>query len=66
MDDQHGIKKPASLNDPSSILGASPAILQGKITRGGMGTGMPMWGVIFTEDQIWNLVAYIYSFIFIY
>jgi mono/diheme cytochrome c family protein len=60
------IKKPASLNDPGSILGASPAILHGKIIRGGMGSGMPMWGVIFTEDQIWNLVAYIYSLMFIY
>jgi mono/diheme cytochrome c family protein len=48
------------------MLGASPALLQGKILRGGMGTGMPMWGSIFTEEQIWDLIAYIYSFQFEY
>lgn len=57
---------PANFSDPKRILGASPAILQGKILRGGMGTGMPMWGSIFTEQQIWDLVAYIYSFQFDY
>ena len=64
--DQHGFKKPADLSDPAAMLGASPALIQGKILRGGMGTGMPMWGVIFTDDQIWNLVAYLYSFQFKY
>ena len=57
---------PADFNDPKRMLGASPALLQGKILRGGMGTGMPMWGSIFTEDQIWDLVAYLYSFQFEY
>jgi mono/diheme cytochrome c family protein/plastocyanin len=57
---------PADFTDPRRMLGASPAILQGKILRGGMGTGMPMWGSIFTEEQIWDLVAYIYSFQFDY
>jgi len=31
-----------------------------------MGTGMPMWGSIFTEAQIWDLIAYLYSFQFSY
>jgi mono/diheme cytochrome c family protein len=57
---------PANFTDPKRMLGASPALLQGKILRGGMGTGMPMWGSIFTEEQIWDLVAYIYSFQFDY
>jgi mono/diheme cytochrome c family protein/plastocyanin len=57
---------PAAFSDPKRMLGASPALLQGKILRGGMGTGMPMWGPIFTEDQIWDLIAYIYSFQFEY
>lgn len=48
----------------SDLLGASPALLQGKMVRGGMGTGMPMWGSIFTDEQLWNLVAYLYSFHF--
>jgi mono/diheme cytochrome c family protein/plastocyanin len=57
---------PADFTDPSRMLGASPALLQGKILRGGMGTGMPMWGSIFTEQQIWDLIAYLYSFQFEY
>jgi mono/diheme cytochrome c family protein/plastocyanin len=57
---------PANFTDPSRMLGASPALLQGKILRGGMGTGMPMWGSIFTEQQIWDLIAYLYSFQFDY
>jgi mono/diheme cytochrome c family protein/plastocyanin len=57
---------PANFSDPNRILGAGPALLQGKILRGGMGTGMPMWGSIFTEEQIWDLVSYLYSFQFDY
>lgn len=57
---------PANFTDSTRMLGASPALLQGKILRGGMGTGMPMWGSIFTEEQIWDLIAYLYSFQFEY
>jgi mono/diheme cytochrome c family protein/plastocyanin len=60
------MQTPVDFTDPTRMLGASPALLQGKILRGGMGTGMPMWGSIFTEDQIWDLVAYLYSFQFDY
>lgn len=60
------MQAPASFSDPRRILGASPALLQGKILRGGMGTGMPMWGSIFTDEQIWNVIAYLYSFQFDY
>jgi mono/diheme cytochrome c family protein/plastocyanin len=58
--------RPADFTDAKRMLGASPALLQGKILRGGMGTGMPMWGSIFTEEQIWDLIAYLYSFQFEY
>ena len=58
------MQTPVDFTDPRRMLGASPALLQGKILRGGMGTGMPMWGSIFTEEQIWDLIAYIYSFQF--
>ena len=57
---------PADFTNVGSMLGASPALLQGKILRGGMGTGMPSWGPILTEQQIWDLVAYLYSFQFEY
>jgi len=58
--------RPADFTDPTRMLGANPALLQGKILRGGMGTGMPMWGSIFTEEQIWDLISYLYSFQFEY
>ena len=60
------MQTPADFTDPERMLGASPAVLQGKILRGGMGTGMPMWGSIFTEEQIWDLVSDLYSFQFEY
>lgn len=56
--------RPVDFTDPDHILAASPAHLQGKILRGGMGTGMPYWGPIFTEDQTWALVAYLWTFQF--
>lgn len=56
--------RPVDFTDSSQMLSASPAHLQGKILRGGMGTGMPYWGPIFTEDQTWALVAYLWTFQF--
>jgi len=60
------MQTPADFTDATRMLGASPALLQGKILRGGMGTGMPMWGSIFTETQTWDLAAYLYSLQFEY
>ncbi len=57
-------QRPANFTDPATMLSASPAHLQGKIIRGGMGTGMPAWGAIFTEDQTWELIAYLWTFQF--
>ena len=56
-----GTQFPANQADAGSLLGASPALLEGKILRGGMGTGMPYWGPIFTPEQIEALVNYLYS-----
>lgn len=56
--------RPTDFTDPEHVLAASPARLQGKILRGGMGTGMPYWGPIFTEEQTWALVAYLWTFQF--
>ena len=66
MDDPSSTEplRPADLADPARLLSASPALLHGKITRGGMGTGMPYWGPIFTDDQIWALVDYLWTFQF--
>jgi mono/diheme cytochrome c family protein len=57
-------KGAVDFTNPPHMLGASPALLQGKILRGGMGTSMPYWGPIFTEDEIWDLVGKLYTFQF--
>lgn len=57
-----GLFSPPNFTDPNIMLGASPALLEGKIIRGGMGTGMPYWGPIFTRIQIETLVGYLYTF----
>ena len=56
--------RPVDFTEAEHMLAASPAHLQGKIIRGGMGTGMPYWGPIFTEEQTWALVAYLWTFQF--
>jgi mono/diheme cytochrome c family protein/plastocyanin len=56
--------RPIDFTNARNMLGASSAILQGKIIRGGMGTGMPYWGPIFTDRQIWSLINYLWSFQF--
>ena len=61
---QKQVQPPANFTDASRMLAASPAHLQGKIIRGGMGTGMPYWGPIITEDQTWSLIAYLWTFQF--
>jgi mono/diheme cytochrome c family protein len=60
----HTTTAPADFTDASRMLGANAALLQGKIIRGGMGTGMPYWGPIFTEEQTWAIVDYLWTFQF--
>ncbi len=64
--DEHGIQAPTDFTDAEHLLEAKPAVLQGLLLRGGMGTGMPMWGTIFTDEETWDLVAFLYSFQFEY
>ena len=60
---QHAVRPP-DFSDPAHALGASPALLEGKILRGGMGTGMPYWGPIYTAEEIEAVVRYLYTFVF--
>jgi len=55
---------PAAFTDPATMLGASSDILYGKIRRGGMGTGMPGFGPVFTREQSAQLVDYLWTFVF--
>jgi mono/diheme cytochrome c family protein/plastocyanin len=57
-----GPTRPPDFTNPQQLLGASPALLEGKVIRGGMGTGMPYWGPIFTDQQLESIISYLYSF----
>jgi mono/diheme cytochrome c family protein/plastocyanin len=54
--------RPPDFTDPKNLLGSSPALLEGKLIRGGMGTGMPSWGSILTGEQLDELISYLYIF----
>ncbi len=60
----HGPQAPADFTDVRSMAGGSGMIYYGKLVRGGMGTGMPYWGSIFTERELWALVDYLWTFLF--
>jgi mono/diheme cytochrome c family protein len=57
-----GTLTPTNFTNPTTMLGASPALLQGKIIRGGMGTGMPYWGPVFSDPQLWAVIDYLWTF----
>jgi mono/diheme cytochrome c family protein/plastocyanin len=54
---------PADFTDPSRMLGTSDVVLQGKLLRGGMGTGMPEFGSLYTDAELWGMVSLIRSFL---
>jgi mono/diheme cytochrome c family protein/plastocyanin len=62
----NGFQAPTDFATESHLLEEKTALTQGLILRGGMGTGMPMWGTIFTDAQTWDVVAHLYSFQFDY
>ncbi len=57
---------PADFTDAAQMLGASDVLLQGKMLRGGMGTGMPEWGSLYRESEMWQVLSFIRSFVFDY
>jgi mono/diheme cytochrome c family protein len=59
----HDLEAASAFTDPA-LLAASNALLQGKIMRGGMGTGMPAWGAIFSEEELQALLDYLWTFQF--
>ncbi len=58
------IADPASFADPSTMLAGASDIYYAKLRRGGMGTGMPSFGQIFTPEATWALVDYLWTFVF--
>lgn len=53
-----------AFGDPRTMLGGTSEIYYAKLRRGGMGTGMPGFGAIFTPDETWAMVAYLWTFVF--
>ncbi|MFQ5855976.1 MAG: c-type cytochrome [Anaerolineae bacterium] len=61
LDDQ-----PQSFADPTTMAGGTSWIYYAKTARGGMGTGMPYFGTLFTEEEMWGVVDYLWTFLFDY
>ncbi|MHB1134281.1 MAG: c-type cytochrome [Chloroflexota bacterium] len=59
-------KGPIDFADSTRLLSASDVLLQGKALRGGMGTGMPEWGSLYSDDELWAVVAHLRTFQFDY
>lgn len=55
---------PADFADAGQMLSAPDALLHGKLLRGGMGTGMPEFGSLYTDDDLWAMVSYLRTFLF--
>jgi len=53
---------PADFTNLRRMMGLSDAHLQGKLLRGGMGTGMPEFGSLYTDDEQWALIAFVRKF----
>jgi mono/diheme cytochrome c family protein len=49
---------------PLAQAGASDLLYYAKLVRGGMGTSMPYWGTIYTEEELWAVIAYLRSLAF--
>lgn len=63
----HGMvmdKPPTDFTDLAAQAGASDLLYYGKLVRGGMGTSMPYWGTIYSEDELWRVIAFLRSYAF--
>ncbi len=57
---------PTDFTDLRAQAGASDMLYYGKLVRGGMGTSMPYFGTIYSEEELWAIIAYLRSFAFEY
>jgi len=54
-----GVGTLPDLSDARTLAGRSDAQLFEKITNGGRGSGMPAWGGVLSEQQRWDVLAYL-------
>lgn len=65
LDTASDMARPATdFTDLRAQAGASDMLYYGKLVRGGMGTTMPYWGRLYSEDDLWAVIAYVRSFAF--
>ncbi|MFB0537691.1 MAG: c-type cytochrome, partial [Anaerolineae bacterium] len=57
-------ERPTDFTNAMTMAGGSSEIYYAKTQRGGMGTGMPYWGTIFSEEETWGVVDYLWTFLF--
>ena len=55
---------PADFARARSMLGGTSELYYATVRRGGMGTGMPSWGPVFTPAETWALVDHLWRFAF--
>lgn len=55
---------PPSFADAQRMATRRSDVLYAKIRRGGMGTGMPNFGTVFTPEETWALVDYLWQLAF--
>ncbi len=60
----HTPTEPVAFANPQNMAGGTGQIYHAKMRRGGMGTGMPYWGPIFTDDEAWSVVEYLWTSLF--
>jgi cytochrome c len=53
---------PADFTDLRRMSALSDVYLQGKVLRGGMGTGMPEFGSLYSLDDQWSVIAFVRGF----
>ncbi len=54
-------EQPVAFADPAYLFERRSDVLYAKIRRGGMGTGMPNFGTLFTPEETWTLVEYLWT-----
>jgi plastocyanin/mono/diheme cytochrome c family protein len=62
--DLHNSSPPTAFTDPQTMLGGSSDIYYAKLRRGGMGTGMPAFGPLFTPEESQLMADYLWTFVF--
>lgn len=55
---------PVAFSDVATMFSRRSDVLYAKIRRGGMGTNMPNFGTLFTPEETWALVDYLWSLTF--